>query len=170
MPKELALCIVSGGQTGVDLGALDAALELGIPTGGWCPANRSNEEGRIPTRYPLAPLPGAGCAARTQRNVEDSDGTLIIVSGAQLEGGTLLTANHARRCGKPLLIIVSTGKAASPTAPAQVEEFIRTHDIRTLNVAGPRASGWPEGQQHAKEIVRLTLELLQTRHPCTAAP
>src|SRR5271165_7243365 len=70
--------IVSGGETGVDRGALDAALALGFPCGGWCPADRSAEDGPIPQRYPLTPLPGIGYRRRTRQNVIDSDGTVIL--------------------------------------------------------------------------------------------
>jgi len=70
--------VVSGGQTGVDRGALDAALDLGFPCGGWCPEGRQAEEGVIPARYPLNELIGGGYEERTQKNVEDSDGTLVI--------------------------------------------------------------------------------------------
>lgn len=70
--------IISGGQTGADRGALDAALEARVPCGGWCPADRSAEDGSIPDRYPLTPLPVGGYRARTLKNVEDSDGTVIF--------------------------------------------------------------------------------------------
>ena len=52
--------IISGGQTGVDRGALDAALDLGVPCGGWCPEDRMAEDGRIPDKYPLIILAESG--------------------------------------------------------------------------------------------------------------
>ena len=38
--------IISGGQTGVDRGALDAAIALGLDHGGWCPLGRLAEDGQ----------------------------------------------------------------------------------------------------------------------------
>jgi hypothetical protein len=58
--------LVSGGQTGVDRAALDAALELGVPCGGWCPKGRKAEDGTIPARYPLAETPSGGYSRRTK--------------------------------------------------------------------------------------------------------
>jgi predicted Rossmann-fold nucleotide-binding protein len=79
--------IISGGQTGVDRAALDVALKNGIECGGWCPAGRLDEFGKIPDRYPLRELEGGGFTERTLQNVKDSDGTVIIYSG-KLSGGT----------------------------------------------------------------------------------
>jgi len=70
--------IISGGQTGVDRGVLDAAIAAGFPCGGWCPTGRRAEDGRIPDRYPVAELPDGGYPARTVRNLLESDGTLIL--------------------------------------------------------------------------------------------
>jgi Circularly permutated YpsA SLOG family len=94
--------IVSGGQTGVDRAALDVALELGLECGGWCPRGRRAEDGEIPARYPLRETRSAGYPVRTERNVRDSDATLVLHEG-RLGRGTALTAGCARRLGRPLL-------------------------------------------------------------------
>jgi hypothetical protein len=67
-----SLIIISGGQTGVDRGALDAGLELGAPCGGWCPDGRKAEDGPIPDRYPLDELKGAGYPEPTRCNPSSS--------------------------------------------------------------------------------------------------
>src|SRR5437660_8666127 len=96
--------LISGGQTGVDRAALDVALELGLPCGGWCPRGRKAEDGVIPDRYPLAETPSPSYRQRTRWNVRDSDGTLILVRGRPT-GGTALTLASARRLGKPVLVV-----------------------------------------------------------------
>jgi len=75
------LKVISGGQTGVDRGTLDAALAFEVECGGWCPAGRLAEDGTIPKRYPVMELANAGYAERTARNVADADGSLIISKG-----------------------------------------------------------------------------------------
>jgi hypothetical protein len=63
--------IVSGGQTGVDRAALDVALELELPCGGWCPKGRRAEDGRIPDRYPMEEASSPDYRVRTELNVFD---------------------------------------------------------------------------------------------------
>lgn len=135
MDKHCGLAkIVSGGQTGVDRAALDAAARLGIKSGGWCPRGRQAEDGPIALSYPLIETPSAEYGVRTKWNVRDSDGTLII-SPEPLAGGTLFTSQIALENKKPLLIV--------PPAAASVElirEWIALNWIKTLNIAGPRES------------------------------
>jgi hypothetical protein len=129
------LKIVSGGQTGVDRAALDAALAFDLSVGGWCPKGRRAEDGRIPDRYALSETPTEAYEQRTAWNVRDSDGTLLITDGV-LEGGTAFTQAEARRRGRPVLHVRTTDPVPIPMIRAWGED----HDIRTLNVAGPRAS------------------------------
>lgn len=130
--------IVSGGQTGVDRAALDAAMGAGIECGGWCPQGRRAEDGTVPSHYPLSETESADYRMRTRLNVVDADGTLILLTGA-LSGGTALTRQLALAAGKPLLII----DLDSPAPLSEVCSWVRGHHVRTLNIAGPRESQRP---------------------------
>jgi len=144
--------IISGGQTGVDRGALDAALEAGFQCGGWLPEGRIAEDGPLHERYPLQALAGAGYEERTLQNVLDSDGTAILYSGT-LEGGTRQTMVYCVEHGKPFEL-VDASRAAPHDAAAKLAGFIERHRIAVLNVAWPRASKWPEAWRYAHSTVR----------------
>jgi len=154
LPELVRFCerIVSGGQTGADRGALDFAIEHGYTHGGWAPRGRQAEDGSIPLKYQLTELDDGGFRQRTHRNVEDSDGTLIVNLG-KLDGGSLATQTVAQKMGKPNLVVqLDTG--VSSAALASVLAWLREHTVKTLNVAGPRESKRPG-------TYRLTGELLE---------
>ena len=131
------LRIVSGGQTGVDRAALDAALLLGFEIGGWCPRGRRAEDGPISETYPLAETASADYGQRTEANVRDSDATLILGRG-RLSGGTALTRDIARTRKKPLLVL-----DLRTATPDDAAAWIKRQAISVLNVAGPRESAAP---------------------------
>jgi hypothetical protein len=149
------LKVVSGGQTGVDRAALDAARAAGLPLGGWCPRGRLAEDGPIDPGYPLVETPSADYAQRTEWNVRDSDGTLVVARGRPT-GGTALTMTIARRHGKPLLVV----DLSRDPLPEAVSGWIESRSIGTLNVAGPRESQRPgigrEAQAFLEGVFRLT--------------
>jgi predicted Rossmann-fold nucleotide-binding protein len=147
--------VVSGGQTGVDRAALDAALKAGIPIGGYCPAGRLAEDGRVPDHYPLVEMAEGGYAERTEQNVIESDGTLILNMGT-LSHGTLLTAEYAEKHGKPCLTLEMDD---TPTT-AIVTEWLNRNDIAILNVAGPRESKSPGIYQRAFRYLGEVFSLL----------
>jgi hypothetical protein len=130
--------IVSGGQTGVDRAALDVALRLGIPCGGWVPRGRHAEDGPLPGRYPVQETRSRAYALRTQRNVEDSDATLILCWGRPT-GGTALTVACAAALGRLHRIVDLQGAPF----PADVRKWLRDNAVGVLNVAGPRESTSP---------------------------
>ncbi len=130
--------VVSGGQTGVDRAALDAALAAGLEVGGWCPRGRRAEDGPIPARYPLRETGASTYPPRTRRNVREADATLILVRGPTV-GGTALTLRTAEELERPLRVV---DLAARPV-PADTAAWIEALGAATLNVAGPRESQQP---------------------------
>jgi hypothetical protein len=142
--------IVSGGQTGVDRGALDAALALSIPHGGWCPLGRIAEDGTIPEAYELRESPSPDYPVRTEQNVIDSDGTLILYRG-RLLGGTELTRRLCIKHQRPVLVVDLT--ATSVRDQGRVRHWLVEHDIRVLNIAGPRESSSPGIAEAAMRFV-----------------
>lgn len=133
--------IVSGGQTGADRAALDWALAHRIPHGGWCPRGRRAEDGVIPDLYQLRETDTADYAERTLRNVQDSDGTLILNLGP-LDGGSLVTLEGVRALGKPHWLLSLDRDPGTAEARAVVE-WLRGKRVAVLNIAGPRESKRP---------------------------
>jgi hypothetical protein len=149
--------IISGGQTGADQAALRAAQDAGLPCGGWCPPGRRCESGMIPSQFPLQETPddcspeapGVPHSQRTQWNVQDSDATLILrpISCETSDPGTDWTIRCVARYGWPLLVC----DPADPLAAEKIKEWLGTHQVRTLNVAGPSEKTAPGigGQVHS---------------------
>lgn len=147
--------IISGGQTGVDRAALDAAIKLDIPHGGWIPKGRLTENGPLPPEYRLEETHSTSYADRTEKNVLDADGTLIISRG-QLTGGSEYTremaVNHNR-----LWLHIDLNQLPAFQAATAINDWIARKKIEILNVAGPRASKNPE-------IYTDTLNILETAY------
>jgi len=129
--------IISGGQTGADRAGLDAAKELGIKTGGYCPKGFLTENGQDKSlrKFGLEESDTQDYNERTVKNVEASDGTVIfsIVSktGSLLRGGSLLTLSTARNSNKPVIINPS---------PGQFRKWLIKNNIKILNISGNRES------------------------------
>jgi len=96
--------IISGAQTGVDCAALDIGLELAIPIGGYCPKGRRSEDGCTPRQAPMIETSSADYRVRTEKNVIESDGTLVLNVG-QVSSGTAYTIKMARKHNKPFLVV-----------------------------------------------------------------
>ena len=143
--------IISGGQTGADQAALDAAIKLGIPHGGWIPKGRLTEDGPLPAKYDLTEMPTQSYPERTQKNIRESDGTLILSHG-MLTGGSEFTRKMALKYQKPMLHIDFT-RTIPFEAAVVINNWMVDHDISILNVAGPRASTDPNIYRAAIDII-----------------
>jgi Circularly permutated YpsA SLOG family len=140
--------IISGGQSGVDRAALDAAIACGVAWGGWCPRGGWAEDFPDPpgllARYPgLRETPLSDPAQRTEWNVRDSDAILIIVdrTGLAASKGTRGATEWTGRYSKPLLVV----DAGQPDADGQAAAWLRGQRRRfgadmALGVGGPRES------------------------------
>lgn len=157
--------VISGGQTGADRAALDAAREAGMPVGGRCPRGRRAEDGAIPDRYPLRETRSPDYGVRTRMNVRAADGTLVLNLG-QLSGGTQLTVAYARKRNRPCLLVQLD--APGHPLPGHVVAWLESHAIRTLNVAGPRESKSPGIYLLAYGYLRRLFALLA--HPGAGPP
>ena len=122
--------IISGGQTGADRAALDFAIKHQIPHGGWVPKGRLAEDGPLPDRYALHEMPTNSYPARTERNVIDSDGTLIVSHG-KLTGGSDLTRKFAIKHGRSWLHI-DLNQTDHTDAAAKIKEWIIQEEIEIL--------------------------------------
>lgn len=143
--------IVSGGQTGADRAALDFAIARGITHAGYCPRGRKAEDGRIPATYNLEETRSADYPERTKLNVDTADATVIFHPAGMSSRGSALTARHAKKAGKPCLIL-----GAFPNVEAdatQLATFLRLHSPKVLNVAGSRESSVPGIAAHVEAVL-----------------
>lgn len=157
--------IVSGGQTGVDRAALDVAIELGIEYGGWCPKGRLAEDGTISEKYnELKETESEEYSERTIKNIQDSDGTLILVPQnlSEIKDGTNLTIQEVDRQNKPYLII----NIYENFDLEEIKEWIVHNQIKNLNIAGPRESQSPGIYEATKKILTSNLNELISENHC----
>jgi hypothetical protein len=142
----------------VDRAALDAALDRGLPIGGWVPRGRLAEDGQVPARYgQLREAESPEYATRTRMNVQDTDATLVLRMGPAT-GGTLETTETARGLGRPMLDIdleITEPAAAARKVVQWLEGLFTARSQLRLNVAGPRASQAPGSYARGKAVLDL---------------
>ena len=180
--------ITSGGQTGVDQAALRTGRDCGLEIGGWCPPGRVCEAGVIPAEFPLRETerdhspdaPDVPRSQRTEWNVRDSDGTLVIQASFRRDvllrvpffsttvenksdarkrvpprSGVGWTIECARRYERPVLVC----DVDDSESREKIEQWLNDERIGVLNVAGPSESSAPGIGDKAYELLRRVFEL-----------
>ena len=147
--------IISGGQTGADQAGLDVAIKHGIPHGGAIPKGRLTEEGVLPEKYNLQEMATKSYPKRNEKNVLDSDGTVIFTHG-KLTGGSLLTQQKAMQHGKPV-VHLDIDKVTVDEGVALLGAFIHENGIEVLNVAGSRGSKDPDIYGKVFQVIEKSL-------------
>jgi hypothetical protein len=158
--------LLSGGQSGVDRAALDAALAHAIDYGGWCPKGGWAEDFPNPpgllAKYPnLKETPLAEPAQRTEWNVRDADACLILIGAAGLDAsaGTKRASELAHHYRKPLLIV----NLREPKTADQATLWLRVQQAKhgrnlKLAIGGPRESEAPGIYREALSFIETLLE------------
>jgi hypothetical protein len=149
--------VISGGQTGVDRAGLDAAMLLGLNVGGWCPKGRMSEDGRIPDKYPLTEIPNRSYPERTEMNLLEADGTLIVFRD-RLDKGTKLTADLCEKYRKPYMLL--SIEVFNESVKRGFVCWLADYRILTLNVAGNRESASTGIYEKSKIILSELLNFL----------
>ncbi|MEX2531865.1 MAG: putative molybdenum carrier protein [Gemmatimonadota bacterium] len=157
-PPDPTFLIVSGGQTGVDRAALDAARTKDLPVTGWIPAGRKAEDGMIPRRYRgLRETRSGASSMRTERNVRDANAVLIVMRGGT-SGGTRLALETAQKLGRPMLEL-DLGTSTEDQAAKALSTWLGSlpRPIR-LNIAGPRESESPGIHRTCQRLLERALD------------
>ena len=148
--------IISGGQTGADQAGLDAVIKHNIPHGGAIPKGRMTEDGVLSEKYNLIEMTTKSYPKRTEKNVLDSDGTVIFTHG-KLTGGSLLTRKKAVEHGKTV-IRLDRRRLDIKEAVTALQQFIEDNRIEVLNVAGSRASKDEKIYNTVQKILNLFID------------
>lgn len=153
--------VISGGQTGVDRAALDAAITYGISHGGYCPKGRLAEDGPISKNYNLIESRTDKYPERTRLNVHTADATLVIMSSISTGRGTGLTLKILEDLKKPYHLVY-VEKLPPEVAAAAVAQWLKCQRPTILNVAGPRESSQPGVYQYAHKLLIAAFALLDS--------
>lgn len=143
--------IISGGQTGADRATLDWAVSVGIPHGGWCPKGRKAEDGPIDARYQLQESTSPSYLQRTEWNVRDSDGTVILTVASILTGGSKRTAEFADKLRRPWIHLHEA--LGLDECASRLKAFIQERQVKALNIAGTRRSKEPNVGKFVAEVL-----------------
>jgi hypothetical protein len=153
--------IISGGQTGADQAALDSAIQLDMPHGGWVPKGRITQEGSLPDKYKLQEIPDDSYPSHTEQNVIDSDGTVIITHGKLYDGSDYAREMSVKH-GRPW-IKIDLDITAPLDAALKISNWIIENSIAILNITGSSADKDPKIYEKTRDIIDGVIHLTRVK-------
>lgn len=146
--------IISSGWTEVDQAALDIAIKLGIPYGGWIPKGRITEAGTLPDRFKLQEMSTENYTECIKQNVMEATGTLIISYG-RLTGDLDSARKATLRYGRQMLGI-DLDQMDDIKAASLLKDWIHLYRIEVMYVIGPNA---PHARNQTENIIEGALAM-----------
>lgn len=148
--------IVSGAVPGAERGAIEAADDLGLQSGGWHTVAATGLALSLPAPYAENAKPTLSPRMVARLNVQDSDGTLILSVAAAVPSGAHYADEAIDQQHKPSLHVVLPAGGAS-TIPDEVRkgvlDWLREEKIHVLHVTGPTERDEPGVQQAVRDAL-----------------
>ena len=127
--------ILSNGRVGVARGALDAALVLDIPHGGWMLSDDPVADERLPDKYHLQEMKTRSVAKCVERNVKEAEGTLILTFTDNLPDDARCARKSADKYHVPWLHI-NLARTQKFEAVQSIHEWLKERNIQVVHVVG----------------------------------
>lgn len=150
----MTITIIAGGSPGVERGALQAAIDLGLAIGGWRCAGDDT-----PPIFASAMRTTSSADRGMARRlcVQDSDGTLALSRSIAPVGVVAWADKETARQGKPFLSIV-LGDQLPPAVRGSLADWLRDNGIQRLFVTGPAEDDEPGIEAATRKAVRWLFE------------
>ena len=131
--------IISGGQAGVEIAALDTAIRLNIAHEGWAFQRKMTEDRFWSEKYNVKTILRPSYHDRLEKNIIDSDGIVILTYG-QLAIGSKIIKYLSAKNKKPCLYIDLT-QCSINHAISSIRKWVTNHEIEAIYFTGSKPVG-----------------------------
>tara|TARA_Y100000310_G_C20639228_1_gene792924 strand:+ start:203 stop:754 length:552 start_codon:yes stop_codon:yes gene_type:complete len=155
LPIAYPLTVISGGQTGADIGGLVAAQACKIPTTGYTTKGCRTERGPQPillSKFNLVEHTESGYDKRTIENASVADVTIVFATNPD-SAGTKLTIKSALDAYKGYFLVVDF----SNEEKLKLLSFLNAMQPNIINIAGNRESVSPGISEKVRDILKFVL-------------
>ena len=146
--------IISGGNPGIEIAALDAAIRLDIPHAGWCYRDRKTDGGVLAKHYNVKEIDNPSYFERLEKNIIDSEGIVLLTYGRRALGDKAVK-DLAVQHNKPLLD-VNLGEQTLDSTVSLIRDWMTNHAINTIYFTGSK-----KGLDHGTKIYDDVIQIIR---------